>query len=201
MRHNKKQSENWKIPLILFLSIIFLFAAVLFFFQTSKIPERPGYLKINNKTMICNYYYLCFLKNGTWHRPGYNAGTNLILANDLKVENESMIKKFFESKKINIVVNTTEQRSSENAELILRVTPFSNYLSYYYNRIRGENKIIEPYILSQYNSTEPAIIILGPGLGAEKDSIEFDGKNIIVEGQSSDKLSLILGKLLLIIVS
>ena len=63
MRHNKKQSENWKIPLILFLSIIFLFAAVLFFFQTSNISERPGYLKINNETMICNYYYLCFLKN------------------------------------------------------------------------------------------------------------------------------------------
>jgi hypothetical protein len=192
--------DTWKVFGVFFGIIGVLFAVLLLFPPTNNTPERPGYLEINNETMICEYYYLCFLRNGTWHKPSYNAGVNLILANNLEVENESQIKQFFEQEKINIVTNTTEEGSPENSELILKVTPFSHYIGYYYT-IKKQDKTIKANFLSQYNSTEPAIIILGPNLGAKEDSIKFDGKNIIVQGQSSEGLSLVLGKLLLIIVS
>ncbi len=194
--------DTWKIFVIFFGIIGLLFAVLLFFPKTTtNTPERPGYLEINNETMICDYYYLCFLRNGTWHKPAYNAGVNLILANNLEIENEAQIKQFFEQEKINIVMNTTEEESPENSELILKIAPFSHYLNYYYTTIKKQDKTIKANLLSHYNSTEPAIIILGPTLGAKEDKLEFAGKNIIVQGQSSEGLSLVLGKLLLIIVS
>lgn len=194
--------DTWKVFGIFFGITAVLFGVLLLFPQTTNNPpEKPGYLNLNNETMICNYYYLCFLKNGTWHKPEYNAGVNLILSNSLEVENETQIKQFFEQEKINIVVNTTEEGSPENSELILKVSPFSHYIGYYYHTIKKQDKTIKADLLSQYNSTESAIIILGPNLGANENSIKFDGKNIIVQGQSSESLGLFLGKLLLIMVS
>ena len=194
--------DTWKVFLVFFGIILVLFAVFLFFPGINKnSPEKPGYLYLNNKTMICNYYYLCFLRNGSWHRPSYNAGVNLILANNLEVKNETQIKQFFKHRKINIIMNTTEKASPENSELILKVSPFSHYLGYYYKTIKKQNKTIEANLLSRYNWTEPAIIIFGPNLGAKEDSISFDGKNIIVQGRTPSGLSLVLGKLLLIIVS
>ncbi len=195
--------EDWKIILGVMGVIILLFALLLSIPKTSEptIPMENGNLQLNNKTMICDYYYICFLRDGKWHKPAYNAGTNLILAKAYEINDTEQIKEFFESEKINLVVNTTEYASSENSELILKVAPFSHYLGYYYNTVKKENKSIETFLLSQYTSTEPSIIILGPGLGAEKNSIEFDGKNILVKGKDSEGLSQVLGKLLLIIVS
>lgn len=192
---------TWKVLGIVIALIIILFGILLLFPIENNPPESSGYLKINNETQVCEYYYICFLRNGIWHRPSYNAGVNLILANDIKIENESQIKQIFGGEKINIVMNTTEYGSSENSELIIDIAPFSHYLSYYYNTIRKQDKQINVDYLSQYNSTEPAIMIFGPGLGATEDSIEFDGKSIIVQGQSSEGLSLMLGKLLLVMVS
>ncbi len=193
--------ESWKIFGVTFGIIVLLFAVLLLLPSANKIPEIPGYLEINNETMICDYFYLCFLREGEWHRPEYNAGTNLILANNLESKNDAQMKKFFEQEKINIVVNTTEKGSLENAELILRVAPFSHYLGYYYSTVKKEKKIIESFVLSQYNLTESAIIIFGPNLGAKENSIKFDGMNIVVQGESSEQLSILLGKLLLIAVS
>ncbi|MCK4429288.1 MAG: hypothetical protein KAU95_02845, partial [Candidatus Aenigmarchaeota archaeon] len=176
------------------------FAVLLVFSPARVVKEAPGYLTVAEEVKICDYYYLCFFVEEEWHRPTYNAGTNLILASNMEIENAWAIKQFFEQDKINLVVNTTEQVSSENSELILRVSPFSHYLGYYYNTIKKEEKLIDTHVLSEYNSTEPAIIILGPSLGAGEDSVKFDGHNIIVQGQTSHSLSLLLGKLLLIAV-
>jgi hypothetical protein len=177
------------------LGAIILFCIILIglaFLPSKNSNEREGYLILSNETMICDYYYICFFFNGTWHKPKYNAGTNLIAANKLKIENEKMVKEFFEQPKINLVVETTEG--------IVETMPFAYYLSYYYNTFKKEPKEIVPSVTSQYNYKEPALIILGPNSDRE-DAIKYDGKNLIVNGKTRESLSLLLGKLLLVIVS
>jgi len=147
--------------IILFCSFLICFS---FIYRESP-NEREGYLILNNETMICDYYYICFFFDGSWHRPKYNAGTNLIVANKLKIENTSAIKNFFEQEKINIVVETTPG--------IVETMPFAYYLSYYYNTFKKENKKIVSNVTSQYNYKEPALIILGPDAEGS-DVIKYD---------------------------
>jgi hypothetical protein len=185
---------------IIFFGIIILLVSVLIVFYIISISnDNPvnnvdkGNLILTNDTMICDFYYLCFFReDGKWHKPGYNAGTNLIVANKLDTENEQSIKNFFKQTKINIVVNTTEG--------VVETIPFAYYLSYYYNTFKGEQKQINSTDLGNYNLSEPALIILGPGPNI-KDSIKFEGTNLVVSSKDRNSLSLLLGKLLLIIVS
>ncbi len=186
--------EDWKAVSGIMGTIILLFALLLAFPpQTPVIPEGNGNFQLNNKTMICDNYYICFLIDNEWHKPAYNAGTNLILAKEYEIEDAGQIKEFFESKKINLVVETTEG--------VVKTMSFAYYLSYYYNSFLKDPKDINSTALSEYVSEEPAIIILGPDENLQDSSLEFDGKNIFVKGKDSEGLSQVLGKLLLIIVS
>jgi len=176
--------------LILVLLVALLFATLLSILFL--LPEKKeGYLTLNNETMICDYYYICFFFNNSWHKPKYNAGTNLIAASKLKIENETAIKNFFKREKINLVLETTPG--------IVETMPFAYYLSYYYN-IKNESKKIVSNVTSQWNYEEPAIIILGPS-SEGSDTIKYDGKNLIVDSKTRESLGLLLGKLLLIVVS
>ncbi|RLJ00790.1 MAG: hypothetical protein DRP06_01140 [Candidatus Aenigmatarchaeota archaeon] len=187
--------DDWKAVLGIMGTIILLFAVLLLYPTTSEptMPEENGDFQLNNKTMICDYYSICFLSDNEWHKPAYNAGTNLILVKEYEVNDAKRIKDFFESGKINLVVETTEG--------VVKTMPFAYYLSYYYNSFLKDQKEINSTALSEYLSEEPAIIILGPDETLKGSSLEFDGKNIYVKGKDSEGLSQVLGKLLLIIVS
>ena len=187
--------EDWKAVSGIMGAIILLFAILLLIPETSEppAPEGNGNFQLNNKTMICDYYSICFLIDHEWHKPAYNAGTNLILAKEYEIEDTEQIKELFESKKINLVVETTEG--------VVRTMSFAYYLSYYYNTFLKDPKDINSTALSEYLSEEPAIIILGPDETLEGNSLEFDGENIVVKGKDAEGLSQVLGKLLLIVVS
>ncbi|MCK4730592.1 MAG: hypothetical protein KAT28_04690 [Candidatus Aenigmarchaeota archaeon] len=186
---------DWKIVFGIMGIITLLFAILLLIPTTPEplAPEGNGNLQLNNKTMICDYYYICFLIDNEWHKPAYNAGTHLILAKEYEFADTEQIKDFFESERINLVVETTEG--------VVKTMSFAYYLSYYYNTFLKEPKEINSTILSEYLYEEPSIIILGPDEKLQGNSIEFDGKNIIVKGKDSEGLSQVLGKLLLIVVS
>ncbi len=186
--------EDWKIIVGVIGTIAVLFAILLLIPTTEPAsPGEDGNFQLNNKTMICDYYYICFLMEDKWHKPAYNAGTNLILAKKYEIEDTEQIKEFFKSEKINLVVETTKG--------VVKTMPFAYYLSYYYNTFLKEPKEINSMVLSEYFYEEPAIIILGPDETFQGNSIEFDGKNILVKGKDAEGLSQVLGKLLLIIVS
>jgi len=182
--------------LVIFGIVITCISILLFFWfilpkEVNYNNREREYLMLNNETMICDFNYICFFIDGKWHKPSYNAGVNLIIANRLNITNEELIKKFFNNNKINLVLNTTPA--------IVETMPFAYYLSYYYNTFKKELKEINSYTLSQYNSTEPALIILGPNPELE-DSIKVEGRNLVIKSRSRESLSMLLGKLLLIIV-
>ena len=168
-----------------------------FLFIVQESPPKPindterGYLALTDEIMICEFNYICFLREGEWHKPAYNAGTNLILANDLEIENEEIIRDFFERDRIIIAINSTPG--------IVETMPFAYYLSYYYNTFKKKPKEINSTTVSEYNFEEPALVILGPNLELE-DKISFKNKNLVVRGKTRESLSLLLGKILLIVV-
>ncbi|MBN2094815.1 MAG: hypothetical protein JW727_02105 [Candidatus Aenigmarchaeota archaeon] len=161
-----------------------------------------GYVfpQLSENVRVCEDNYLCFMDNGTWYRPQYNAGTNLSYAVNFPTSNGTEIARFFENDRINLVFGASEETGPENSELILSVTPFSYYLSHYYAAYEGKNKGFDPYFLKDYTLDEPAIIILGPGMGANETSLSYDGKNVVVQGETFEDLRLVLGKLLIIAI-
>jgi len=167
--------------------------------QTNPNPQSYTFPMLNNDSMVCGDNAVCVLRNGTWYRPDYNAGTNLTAANRFSAENATEIGKFFKSSKINLVLGSLNTSDPKNAELITTAAPFSYYIGYYYT-YKGENKTITAYLLSEYNSSEPAVFILGPDLGATETSLKFDGKNVIAQAESFDELKVVLGKLLLLAI-
>jgi len=185
------------------LLVVFLVVAYVFFQNiepyTPKEDKNYTFPMLGKGVKVCEDYYLCFLENETWKRPPYNAGANLTIANRISVQNETEISSFFKHDKINLVFGSSEESGQGNSGMIISATPFTYYLSYYFS-YRGENKTISGYLLANYTSEEPAVIILGPETGATENSMKYDGKNIVVQSESFDYLSLLLGKLLLLAV-
>jgi hypothetical protein len=163
--------------------------------------NKSDFPYLSDEAMVCGDYYVCFLNpEGQWQRPPYSAGTNLTVAYMLSVSNEAQIRDFFKSERINIVVSCAEGPDAENSQMILAATPFSYYLSHYFISYKGENKSIEPYTTQEYSSSEPAIYIYGPNTLANETALRYDGKNIIVQGETYPELSLILGKLIIMAI-
>lgn len=199
----KAEATSYTKYLVFGAALVVLLAAAYLFFQNIG-PYTPGgnnhtFPMLEDGVRVCDEYYLCFLENGTWKKPPYNAGANLTIANAISVQNESEISGFFKREKINLVFGSSEEAGQDNAGMILSATPFTYYLSYYYS-YKQENKTITGFLLSNYTSEEPAVIVLGPELGATETSLKYDGKNVVVQAQSFDHLSLLLGKLLILAV-
>ncbi|MGC9310117.1 MAG: hypothetical protein ACP5E4_00140 [Candidatus Aenigmatarchaeota archaeon] len=194
-------SSPYVLAIIAVAVLAFAFLAYLETASGNNGPQNWTYPYLDKDVMVCADNYICFYENGAWRKPQYNAGTNLTIASMVPVQNESEIKAFFGRENINLVFGVMDEPGEENAELIISATPFSYYLGRYFVAFRGENKTITPGLASDYESDEPAIFILGPGMGAEETSLKYDGKNIVVQAESFEELRLLLGRLLLIAVS
>lgn len=201
----KKGNELKIIVTIAFIGVAFLASYWIvdnYIFEKSNVPEGEAYFLLNNDTLICDYQYICYLVDGDWHKYAYSAGTNLILANQIEIADEGKITEFFRDKKhLNIVLNSTSTNSVEFSETLISTTNIFMIYGYYFNSLKEEGRTTTSYVYSDYNLTEPALLILGPNMGAKEDSIIFDGKNVIVQGTNSESLNLLLGKLLLIMIS
>ncbi len=182
---------------LVILGIIIVSAGVLMFLYTLQCENsgsvnntEKGYLGLNNETMICNFTHICFYREEEWHSPAYGMNTNLIEAYESETENKKLIKNFFERDKIVIAVNTTPG--------VVDTTHFAHYLGYYLG-YKGMEKEIIPTTPADYNSTKPALMIYGPD-PTMKDSITFEGGNLVVRGNSRESIKFLLGKILLVIV-
>jgi len=197
-----KPESNLKYAVIGVLIVLAFIAATVFLkgnagnFQDSKFPM------LTDDVMVCNNNNaICFLQNGSWYSIGYTMGTDLNAANNYYISADTVagVNSLFSKDKINLVFGSVEGTDPNNAQLITTASPFSYYLGVYYV-YEGQNKTISPYLLKEYNSSEPALIILGPGTGANETSLVFDGKNVVVQGETYEDLKLVLGKLLIVAI-
>jgi hypothetical protein len=198
----QEPESNLKYALIGAFIVVAFIVGTIFLKLSPTNPIDSKFPMLTGSIMVCdNNNAICFLENGSWYGPGYTIGTDLSAANNFHISNETVkgINSFFNRPKINMAFGSAEGLDPNNAQLITSASPFSYYLGVYYAYI-GQNKTISPYILKEYNSSEPALIILGPGTGANETSLVFDGKNVVVQGETYEDLQLVLGKLLIVVI-
>jgi hypothetical protein len=201
-QETEKPESNLKYAIIGVFIVVAIIAATVFLKGNANPAQDSKFPLLTNNIMVCsNNNAVCFLQNGSWYSTGYTMGTDLNAANNFQISNETVngINSVFSRNKINLVFGSAEGTSSDNAQLIISSSPFSYYIGVYYT-YEGQNKTISPQLLSEYNSSEPALIILGPGTGAKETSITFDGKNVVVQGETYEDLKLVLGKLLIVVI-
>jgi hypothetical protein len=214
-QESKKQEEPWKDSrpqdkpesnlkyALIGVIIVVAFIAVFVFLKGNAINSGDSkFPMLANNIMVCdNNHAICFLKNGSWYAPGYSMNTDLLASNNIYLSNETIagINGLFASDKINLVFGSVNGSDPNNAQLITTSSPFAYYLGVYYT-YEGQNKTISTHLVSEYNSSEPAMIILGPGTGAKETSIVFDGKNVIVQAEGYEDLKLMLGRLLIAVI-
>lgn len=200
-----EETSSYVIYVIIGAVIVMALGVGFLVMQARSVPVNNGnytFPMLTNNTMVCNDTIICFLNNGTWYNPGYTTGVSLSAANNYKASNEAEISQFFKNDNvhnISLVFGSVSGSDQNNAQLITTAAPFTFYLSMYFP-YEGINKTFIPYLLSEYNLTNPAVIILGPGTGANETSLKFDGKNVIAQADTYENLKIVLGKLLILAI-
>jgi hypothetical protein len=198
----QEPESNLKYAFIGILIVLAFIAATVFLKGNAGNNQDSNFPMLTNDTMVCsNNNAICFLKNGSWYPPGYAIGTDLSVSNRFYLSNETLtgINDLFAKDKINLAFGSANGSDPNNAQLITTASPFAYYLGVYYV-YKDQNKTISTHLLSEYDSGEPALIILGPGTGAKETSIVFDGKNVVVQSESYEDLKLIIGRLLIAVI-